>query len=278
MKEVAHPIEFVELTGGEQDKLSVSSRGEQGSGKTHFAATFPSPIGVVALDRKTRATIGKTAMEMGKKIIMPKEDLIRVGNPMQLAMLPDDCGKFKKPVFGSEMPDCCSMHFYRWHVNRIKEAAFKFAEMPEKKCKSIVIDTGSQLSEDVLYACYGRNQKIMPRDRGMYNQEMIDFLNAVSGKHLLITHKEKAIWKNDQPTNESRSKGFGEIGYHVNVEIRHYRGKKNKEGWKPFYVTINQCQANASMVGEEQVLEDDQITFQMLAMLIYPDSSPEDWE
>lgn len=282
MKEFQHPIEFIELTGDEQDKFSIASRGGQGTGKSRLAATMPDPIGVIPLDRKTRATVAKISKELGKKILIPKEDFIRVGNPMQLAMMQDDCGKSKKMEFGSVMPDCCSSHFYRWHVNRIKEAAFKFAEMPDKKCKSIVIDTGSQLSQDVLFACYGRTQKIMPRDRGMYNEEMKNIIDSISGKHLLITHKEKEIWKNEKPTDETRASGFGEIGYHVNVEIRHYRGKPVSQDdgskWKPFLIDIDQCQANAALVGERKALEDEAISFQQLAMLVYPDSDSDAWE
>lgn len=284
MKEIPHQITFAELTNTNPDAMSVASFGPQGSGKSRFGATYPSPIGVVALDRKTRYTIAKDALAFGKKVIMPQEngqpmEFIRVGNPMQLAMLPDDCGKSFKPKFSSAMPECCSMHFYRWHTNRIKEAVFRLVDLPKSKCKSIILDTGSQYSEDVLYACYGRTQKIMPRDRGMYNQDMIDFLNALDSKHLLITHKAKTIWKNEQPTDKMQRKGFNEIGYHVNVEIEHYRAKKkDKHGNLPFYIDIGQCQANSALVGEEKALDDEGITFQNLAMLVFEGSDLEDWE
>lgn len=286
MKELSAEIKFIELTDASPDKLSVASMGEQGSGKTRFGATYPSPIGIIPLDRKTRYSIGKTAVEMGKKVIMPSEDLIRLSNPMELAMMKDDCGTSKTILWKSAPPTCCSTHFYRWHVNRIKETAFKLAEMPDSKCRSIIVDSGSQLSEDILYACYGRTQKVMPRDRGMYNQEMIDFLNAISNKHVLITHKAKEVWVNEKPVpGEFKRKGFGEIGYHCNVEIEHYRGTKGKKLKKPadgeeipFYIDVRQCQANPSLVGETKLLENEQINFQTLAMLVFPDSDSEDWE
>lgn len=280
-------VQFVELSGDEHDKVGVGSFGQQGTGKTNFGASFPDPIGVVPLDRKTRYTIAKAAQLLGKKVILPKDDLIRVTNPMQLAMMPDDCGKSLKPRYGSAQPQCCTIHYYRWHVNRVKETAFRLAEMPDSKCKSIVVDTGSQLSEDMLFANYGRSQKIMPRDRGAYNQEMIDFLNSISNKHFLITHKAREIWSGDganaKPTGAFRAKGFTDIGYYVSVEIEHYRGKKavvKEDGsrWLPFYLDIRQCQANAALVGEKQVLEDEMITFANLATLIYEGTSVDDWE
>lgn len=279
MKEEIRFIELTEESADEANKFCVSSFGEEGSGKTHFGGTLPSPIGVVALDRKTRKTIIKSAKLHDKKIIIPDIDFIRVNNPMQLAMMADDCGKHKKPEFGSEMPVCCSSHYYRWHVNRVKQAAFTLVEMPEKKCRSIVIDSGTQFKEDVMFANYGRSQKVIPRDRGAFNQEMIDFMNALSSKHVLITHKAKDVWKNENKTGEQERNGFNQMGYHVNIEIRHWREKKkSKDGSRPFYVDIGQCQANPEIVGDKMALEDDSINFQQLALLVYPDSDSDLWE
>lgn len=288
MKELQNEIKIVELHDTNPDKFSIASFGEQGSGKSRLGGTFPEPIGVIPLDRKTRYTIAKTASEMGKKVLIPEIDLIRVENPMRLAMMKDDCGDGKRPKLLDPAPTCCSIHYYRWHVNRVKEVAFRYCEMPDSKCKSIILDTGSQFCEDVLFACYGRTQKIMPRDRGMYNQELIDFFNAIGNKHLLITHKAKDIWKGEgneaKPTGEFKAKAWKEIGYHVNIEIEHYRGLKGKINKKkadeeiPFHIDVRQCQANPALVGETKLLEGEAITFQNLAMMVFPDSDAEDWE
>lgn len=286
-KQTEYAIEFELLDGSAvHDKFAIASFGQQGSGKTRFAATMPSPIGVIPLDRKTRYTLGKTIIENGKQVLIPKTDLVRVANPMKLSMMADSCKETKQIKTTNPAPECCARHYYRWHCDIVKETTWRLAAMPDSECKSIVIDSGSQLAEDMLFANYGRDTKIMPRDRGSYNSEMITFLNSLSQKHLLITHKAKEIWKgegdNAKPTGDYRRKGFGEIGYHVNIEIEHYREqiKTDKDSGDHFYIDVVQCQANHALVGSpgKKLLTDDEITFQMLALTVYPDSQPEDWE
>ena len=285
---IERALKFVPLSPNGQEKFSVASFGVCGTGKSRFAGTFPSPIGAVLLDRKSRYSISKAADEFGKTILVPDVELIRVGNPMKVAMLPDYCNKFLDLPFGAPEPSCCAMHFYRWHVNRVKEAAFRFAEMPDSQCRSIVIDTGSQLAEDMLYANYGRTLKIMPRDRGAYNQEMRNFLNSISSKHFLLTHQAKEIWKgegdNAKPSGEFRRKGWTDLGYNVNVEIEHYRASKRDavdgivEG--EFLVDVTMSQTNPSLHGEAgaRLLFGEAITFQNLALKVVEGSQAEDWE
>ena len=293
---IEKPLKFVPLSSNGQEKFSVASFGVWGTGKSRFAGTFPSPIGAVLLDRKSRYSISKAADEFGKTILVPDVELIRMGNPMQLAMMPDYCNKFMDLPFGAPPPECfkngptqsCALHWYRWHVNRVKEAAFRFAEMPDSQCRSIVIDTGSQLAEDMLYANYGRTLKIMPRDRGAYNQEMRNFLNGILSKHFLLTHQAKEIWKgegdNAKPSGEFRRKGWTDLGYNVNVEIEHYRASKRDavdgivEG--EFLVDVTMSQTNPSLHGERgaRLLFGEAITFQNLALKVVEGSEPEDWE
>jgi hypothetical protein len=281
---IEKPVKFVPLTLNGYERLAIASYGNPGAGKSRFAGTFPSPIGVVALDRKSKFSIGKAAEEFGKELLIPDVELVRISNPMRLAMMDDSCGRRESPKFGSPEPTCCSSHFYRWHVNRIKEVAFTLAEMPDSKCRSIVIDSASQLAEDVLYANYGRTLKIMPRDRGAYNQEMREFLNAISSKHVLLTHQAKEVWVNEQPTGRFRRKGWTEIGYNVNVEIEHYRASKRDavdgivEG--EFLVDVTMSQTNPSLHGEAgaRLLFGEAITFQNLALKVVEGSQPEDWE
>lgn len=244
------------------DALALAIFGEQGSGKTRFACTAPDPIGFIPLDRKTRKTVERWMKEFDKKIIMPKADFIRVGNAMQLAKM--DEREAKK--------------HYRQHVDAIKEAAFRMYDIPE--VRTVVIDTGTQLWEDMLFAEYGRSQRIMPRDRGPANQEMIDFLNFMSGKHLILTHKAQEIWKNDKPTGKNRLQGFPHLGYHVNViaELQNNPTKTlNDSGC--FIMNVSMCQDNPEIQGPngKELLLDEEINFQMLAMKIYPESEWEQW-
>src|SRR5262245_12225670 len=250
--------------------LVIGLYGMQGSGKTRFCATAPDPIGVVPLDRKSRYTMAKTMEELGKVVVMPEKDYIRHENPLAIAAMPPEK----------------AMTYYKEHVRAVMDAAFKLNGHPD--IRTVVIDTGTQLWEDILFKNYGRNQRIMPRDRGSANQDMIDFLNAMSGKHLIITHKASEIWSGDgdsgKPTGQYRASGFGHLGYHStvvmemkkNVLYNSENGSGGGKGWK-WSVDIKDCQAMPELEGPQgkDLMTDDLISFQTLAMTIYPDMDPE---
>lgn len=260
------------------DAIALAIFGEQGSGKTRFACTAPAPIGFIPLERKSRRTAQKMAEELDVQILMPEQDFIRTGNPMKLAVLPVECNKkkdvdFRKPAKEYE---CCSKHYYRWHVDRIKGAAFELYDHPD--IHTIVIDSGTQLWEDMLFAEFGRSQRIMPRDRGSVNQEMTDLLNALSGKHLIITHHSTQIWKNDKPTDRYDAKGFAHIGYHVNGTVEFVNDpSKGEDDEGRFYINVPLCQANPDIQGPggKKLLMDWDISFGNLAELMYPGTEGE---
>lgn len=233
------------------ERLAICNFGEHGTGKTRLIATAPD-VGVIPLDRKTRGTIERVRKEISpnSQIWFPKADYIRHEDPMALAMLPPEE----------------SMKYYRKHVNKIKDACWTLAD-PKHPCRTIAIDSGSQLWEDILFANYGRNQKIMPRDRGSANQEMKDLLNSIQGKHLIVTHRSKEVWKNDKPTGRNDVAGFADIGYYCNVLVEHERNERSGE----FSLSARMCQANAGLHGDagRKMLIDSEITFLGLVMKVY---------
>lgn len=250
MKEVVHQRpKFVELTDVSPDKLSIANYGEAGTGKTELIATMPDPIGVIPLDRKTRRTLARAKEKYGKRIFFPEQDFVRHAKPMELAMM--------KPEE--------AITYYTRHLNAIKDAIFTFAE--RKDIQSIAIDSGTQLWEDILFAHFGRAQRIMPRDRGAVNQDMKDILNSLQDKHLMITHQATEVWKNDKPTGKFEWAGFSKLDYYVNVIVEHtYKAGE-------FGLTVRLCQDRPDLIGEK-ILTDEAINFEMLATTIYPDG---DW-
>jgi hypothetical protein len=273
MKEVK--IEGFVTNPAATDSMALAVFGEQGSGKTRFGITFPGPIGVIPLDRKSRKTIEKIARELDKTVLLPKDDFIRVENPMKLSMLKADCEKTIIVSLDAKEPPkvsgnyCCAKHYYRWHVNRIKSAAFRLYAHPD--IETIMIDTGTQLWEDILFAHYGRSERIMPRDRGPANQEMIDLLNCLSGKNLVITHKAKEIWKSDKPTGRYELAGFAHMGYHVNVVAEMVCDEnKRPEDEGRFSMNVHLCQDNPDIQGPKgkRLLTDDTITYDYLTAYI----------
>lgn len=250
MQEIHKRIKFVELQSLTADKLSIGSFGAAGSGKTELIATMPGPIGVVALDRKTRRTLAKANEKYNKKIYFPEDDFVRHGKPMELALM--------KPE--------AAMEYYTNHCAKIQDAIYTFAE--RKDIRSIAIDSGTQLVEDFLFKHFGRSQRIMPRDRGPLNQDMRDVLNSLQDKHVIITHQASEIWRNDKPTGKFDWSGWNKLDYYCNVIVEHKYDEKSGQ----FSLTIRLCQDRPDLIGET-ILFDEDITFEMLATTIYPDAN-----
>lgn len=266
------PVELVDISTltPAPRKLSIVPFGEGGTGKTRLILTCPGAIGIVPLNRKCRPTVEafRGIVCPGKKIYFPKDELMRHANPMALAMMEPYCEN-KTVRIGVEAPKCCARHYYRWHVNRVKDAVWTMAENPA--IQTIAIDDGTQLYEDILYAHYGRANRIS-EDKTVYgppNQEMIDLINSIDHKHLVIPHQAKDEYKGKTATGRDTVKGFREVGYYVSILAEMTRDVKKQE----FALSCRMCQENAGLHGDagDRMLKDDDISFLSLAMKIFGD-------
>src|SRR5216684_1387786 len=70
--------------------LVISTFGPEGAGKSRLIETAPG-LGMIGLEHKSLPIAEAAARELGRTVIKPGEDLIRVGNPMLLATLPYAC-------------------------------------------------------------------------------------------------------------------------------------------------------------------------------------------
>lgn len=283
-----YDIKLVTLDQERRDepKLCMAVFGEANSGKTRFAVTSPDPIAVLPLTRKSMPTVVKTAREFGKRVIMPDLDLVRVDNPLSIAMMKGDCGNnnLKIPLIGSR-PECCQKHYYRWHVNRVKSVLYRFVQMPEEQCRTVVIDDGTTLATDVLFANYGRDEKIMPRDRQAFDKEMWEIFNVGQSKHLVVPFESSEIYVNDVATGKHKPRGWNKVGYQTNLWLElstnmddPKRKLMDKEG-NPlpveFKAEIRRCSTDETLIG--MMIEDrDMIGFPYLAAKVLGGEA-EDW-
>jgi len=162
-------------------------------------------------------------------------------------------------------------------VDRTKQAAIDLAA----QCDSVGIDGWDIFCEDLLTAHFGRMERIMARDRGPYNRELIEFLGAISHKHLVLTMGRKEIWTNDKPSGRYDHAGWTHTGYHLNtlceMEVREdFDPKKHEFRWS---LSVVLCQANAALMGVtgKNLLTDDEISIPQLAIRVYPDTEYESW-
>jgi hypothetical protein len=106
---------------------------------------------------------------------------------------------------------------------------------------------------------------------GMYRGLIQDAFDA--GVNLQMIQKVKAVWKNDKPTDDMEPLGFKQAGNIVQVSLEH--SWDADEGFK---VKIVNARQNTAIWGMELTQEEDNISFQHLGVLVYPDSNMEDWE
>lgn len=281
---------FTDGSGNNETPLIICTFGEDFSGKSRLGATGPSVVGVVPLDRKTRYTIEKTAKEFGRKILMPKTDLVREGNmSVRAGWASTDTELNDKEI--DEITEK-TKKAYRQHVNMVKEVTWALHDNPDVRL--VVIDLFEQFYQDLKFAHYGRTGNLvrkmaggkMYKDTSEADQEIVDFINSIASKHLILTHRRKDEYEKNVNTGRMTWSGFKWLGHNVNVVLEQEVNKRynpasdeDDKSWH-YGVSVRKCLHNIELEGPEGklALKDDFVTFPMLAKTVFPDSQIEDWE
>ena len=284
------------LTYGEatyHDPMVVCSSGGPGSGKSRFIATAPG-VGLIPTEFKSKGTVLKDAARLGRQILCPDQDLIRVGDPLTIANLENTCivvgdKRYPKPSDVQEAMQeiaatiridgppilCCKRHYYRWHVNRVKSVAY--AMLYDARVKTIAFDTMGQFVDDVSFANYGLAGKIDGEDFGFaprqdMNQEIRDLLNALNRKNLILTHHLADVWQQGKPTGKTKPKSqFSGIGHYATVMLEFRRYDANAMGAGRYQVFVKDCQSNPGVIRPEALMADDDVNWDQLEEAVYGD-------
>src|SRR3990167_4864843 len=283
-------IEFTSGSGGHETSLVILSFGEDFSGKSSLGATGPGISAIVPLDRKTRFAAEKRAKECGGSIIMPKVDLVREGNmSVRSGWMSEDTEVDEKKA--GEI-DKKTKIAYRSHINMVKETVWALHD--HKDVRLIQIDLFEQFWQDLCFAHYGRTGNLIRKlpqgkvykDTSEAHQEMVDFINSISDKHLILTHRCRDEYYNDVKTGRMTWNGNKYLGHLCNVVIEHIKNRKydpnSKDDNKSWHygLNIHRCLHNIELEGPDGqlVLTDDLITFQFLAKAVFPTSDMKEWE
>jgi hypothetical protein len=237
------------------DKPAVSVFGEEGSGKTRFAATMPDgdgdgAIGLLALDRKARRTFKKTAEEMDKRVIANSSDYLSPTEAREMALA--DCDdkasltKVKKK--------------YGEVYKRILDDAMKLAA--HDQIASIVVDSNTQFWDWIMFSHFGRRNQVESYQRGAPNQDMIDFINALKNKNLCLLHRAAEVWKDtgetdkqgrkkQAPSGKFRAETCSKIGYLITCELEMVTVLKAEDLDSKFHVKVRECQNNPLIEGKD---------------------------
>lgn len=271
---------FTDGTGGHEEKLIIIMFGAEHSGKSRFGATGPDIVGYVPTDRKTRATAEKTAKEQGRHILMPKDDFVRE------ALKGVRAGWMTEGKESAEIDKLTeeSKKQYRSLVNQVKECTWALHDHPDVQL--IEIDLFGQFYEDLKYAHYGRTGHVVKRltgnkmfkDTSQADQELIDFVNSLASKHLILTHKSTAEYAGNNPTGQNIWKGFKHLGHSANLQLemsvnKDYDPQSDKEDHQWHWgMSVVKSLHNPDLEGAagQLVLRDEMISWDCLVSMVLP--------
>lgn len=240
-------------------------------------------IGLLAIDKKSKRTFQQMAELMEVPYVANTKPFISDNDLMRMAILSQD-----DEVEGEKKQEKVKA-FYKGVVDSVFEAGERLAS--SAGVESVVVDTGSQLFQWILFKHFGRTTKIPPVGRGPINQDMIDFVNMMRTKNSYFIHRASEIWKDTgrkdkkgepikEPSGKFEPDGFRGIGGHltVNLEFQNKaigavdRGAGEEAALsKKFRVRVHRCQTNSLIEGmdlEAYGLSGEEITWDNLMTVI----------
>ena len=204
------------------DKPAVDVFGEENTGKTRFACTAPCENGVVgyiAIDKNAKRTVQEYKDKYGLRVLINTQPMLTDKEALGLAMrdshVDSDLAVIKKT--------------YSDAVQRVLEHGVRLAESPD--VESIVLDNASQLFDWIMFSHFGRRNQIDSFLRGAPNQDMIDFIQVMRPKNLVMISRGSEIWKDtgevdnkgrkkQAPSGNFKPDGFGKLGYLMTAVVQ----------------------------------------------------------
>jgi hypothetical protein len=229
-------------------RLIVSVEAQEKSGKTNFLLTAPGPLVVFDLNNSLEGVIHKFA---GYKDIYVS-DYTKTGGAVTPVVWKSTWEKLQKEYL---------------------------AALKEPSVRSVGVDTATEMWELKRMGEFGKLLQVMPHMYPPVNAQFRDLVYAAytSGKNLILTHKmkEEYVASKANPAISNRTgkfirSGFSDMAYMVQINLSLWRSEDG------FVAKVLDCRQNPDIVGMELYNED--INFQMLGSLVFPDTDPQAWE
>ncbi len=238
------------VKGGIKRRIIMSVEAKEKSGKSNFALTAPSPHAYFDFDTGLEGVI--------EKFIPEKE--VYVG----------EYRRDKSELLTQAAWETMWKKFKGEYVQSLKVPAIR----------TVTLDTGTEMWELLRMAKFGKLTQVMPNQYGPVNDEFREMVRVAysSDKNVILLHKMKEEYVTDKakPSIANRTgryirAGFNDVPYLVQMNLSLY--KTPEEG---FCCTILDCRQNPTIEG--LTLYNADITFQQIAVLVFPDTEEKDWE
>jgi len=227
--------------------MSVVAREKQG--KTHFALTAPGSIADFSTDIGEEGVIDKF---VGDKDIWI----------MPVDKIDDDAPEQAKDQFET-----------------MKDAYF--TQLKSDKCRTIIMDTATEIWEVCRMARFGRVTNVPPLAYGPVNAEYRSFIREAYNydKNVILLHKMKKQYvgkgKDASWNGEYERAGFAETGHLVQVNAVMLRDD-DEEVENMFGIRIVDCRQNPALNGQE--FWGAMCSFPIIASMVLPNVDPSMWE
>lgn len=242
---------FEEITGQSEPSLMVASAGHEKRGKTHWAFTMPGPLAVISSDTGTREVAAKWK-RAGKKVHYFEYEIQKQGLD-------------------------AAAHAKMW--DRVEVAVRTV--LSDKSIRGLILDTGTEIWEQLRLARFGKLTQVMPHHYGPVNAEFRELLKAISRRpnlNSVIIHKVKKEYKTtkegkDGWTGKYERAGFTGIGYDVDVIVEHYLDTDAND----FATRVVDSRYETINVNGMELVG-DMNDFPTLAQMCFPDTTEEYWK
>jgi hypothetical protein len=236
-------------SGGIQKRIILSVEAREKRGKTNFALTAPDPHAIFDFDTGMEGVVEKFADSRE----------IYVGDYRRNA---------DKLLTQAEWTEI----FLKFKMEYQKS-------LQDPDIRTVTLDTATEAWELLRLHKFGKLSQVMPNMYGPANDEFRGLIRAAFGsdKNLILLHKMKDEYVASKATPSISNRtgnyirtGFADTPYLVQMNIRLDRTEEDG-----FTCEILDCRQNPMIAG--MVLFNDDITFQNVATLVFPDTSEEDW-
>lgn len=247
-KQSMEKLGLMRATGGVKRRIILSVEAREKRGKSNFALTAPDPHVLFDFDTGLEGVL--------EKFTSTKE--IYVGDYRR------DKGLVLTPP--------------QWQAQFLKFKSEYVGALGNPSIRTITWDTATETWELLRMYKFGKLTQVMPTQYGPVNDEYRELIRLAFGsdKNLILLHKmkEEYVASKANPAIANRTggyirAGFNDTPYLVQMNLLLDR---NEEG---FTCKILDCRQNPTLTG--MILTNDDINFQMIGTLVFPETSEDDW-
>jgi hypothetical protein len=288
----------VTIVGDEPKRRRVilAVDGPDKHGKTHFALTAPKPLLYLDFD------MGSEGVEGADHPLIVRSDPFTF-RPTEVSWDEESEEKRQREIQKAAEP--VYERFYKTYHSGLNDPMLLSPDGRPLKARTIVIDPGGEAWELMRFVEFGKLTKVLPHHYTQVNAGMRDLVRAAyeSDVNVIWLHVLDAQWKENmegkaRKTSVMERVGFKRMANLVQTNLLAYRvppaGRKIQWQWgedepyvfdaEPrededdlgFRLRFGNSRHNPGLQGTE--LANDQITFAQVAMMLMPDSTPEDWD